>query len=235
MTGGADAVLAIDTAGPEIGVAVARRGGPPLVWTERVGRGADAVLLPAIARMLDQLEGDGLRLSGVAVSVGPGAFTGLRVGLSAALGVAVALRVPVYAEGSLSARARLYAKRPMLVLMDARKQRFYGRWFGPEGALGPPADRPLADWLAHDDAPAVVVGEGALVAYESLVSAGWTIPENAGQVPVVALAEAALAGKMSGADPAQVRLRYVRPPDAKKPTHLFKPPVAGQPKSRNGG
>lgn len=220
-----EAVLAIDTAGPEIGVAVARGRGVPLKWTARVGRGADAVLLPAIGRMLEHLEQDGQPLGGVAVSVGPGAFTGLRVGLSAALGVALARNVPVFPDGSLAARARMFDARPLLVLLDARKQRFYGRWFGPDGALGPPQDRPLEDWMADAHAPAVAVGEGAFVARDRLLSAGWSIPDGAGVVPVAALAEAALAGKLDGTDPARVQLRYVRPPDAKKPTHLFKPPT----------
>lgn len=224
MTLRSEAVLAIDTAGPEIGVAVARRDGAPLEWTARVGRGADAVLLPAIGRMLDQLEQEGQPLGGVAVSVGPGAFTGLRVGLSAALGIALARNVPVFPEGSLAARARMFDARPLLVLLDARKQRFYGRWFGPDGALGPAQDRPLEDWMADARAPADAVGEGALVARDRLLAAGWSILDRAGTVPVVALAEAALAGKLNGTDPARVQLRYVRPPDAKKPTHLFKPP-----------
>ena len=63
------------------------------------------------------------------------------------------------------------------------------------------------------------------MAHDRLRAAGWSIPDRAGVGPVVALAEAALAGKLNGTDPARVQLRYVRPPDAKKPTHLFKPPT----------
>jgi tRNA threonylcarbamoyladenosine biosynthesis protein TsaB len=229
MDGSVDAVLAIDTAGPEIGVAGVVRSSAPLVWTARVVRGADAVLLPAIARTLEALDRRGASLVGVAVSVGPGAFTGLRVGLSAALGIAVSRRVPVYAEGSLAARARLVSTRPVLVLLDARKQRFYGQWFGAAGPMGPAADRPLAEWLAEAEGAGVALGEGALVARERLEADGWTIPPSAGVVPVVALAEAALSGRISASDAAGVRLQYVRPPDARKPTHLLTPPGTGSP------
>ena len=227
MSGSVEAVLAIDTAGPEIGVAGVARGAAPLVWTERVVRGADAVLLPAIARTLEQIDRADWSLVGVAVSVGPGAFTGLRVGLAAALGVAVARRVPVYAEGSLVARARLVATRPLLVLLDARKQRFYGQWFGLDGPLGAPADRPLAEWLADAQEAGVAVGEGALVARERLAAEGWQVPPSAGRVPVVCLARAALSGQIRPSDAAGVRLQYVRPPDARKPTHLLTPPGSG--------
>ena len=217
------AVLAIDTAGPEIGVAGVGEGIAPIEWRERVGRGADAVLLPALERILGQLDALGTALSGVAITVGPGAFTGLRVGLAAALGVAVARRVPVFAEGSLEARARMVPTRPLLVLLDARKQRFYGRWFDEAGASRPAADRPLDAWLA-DHPPGLALGEGALVARERLDAAGWTVLDNAGRVPVVVLGEAALQGRIPGVDAAQVTLQYVRPPDARKPVHLLRPP-----------
>ena len=78
------AVLGIDTAGPVVGAAVWSERGVRL-WSQRITRRANSVLLPAMAELLSDTAVDL-----VAVSVGPGAFTGLRVGVSAALGVALA-------------------------------------------------------------------------------------------------------------------------------------------------
>jgi len=220
------AVLAIDTAGPLIGVAVASDTHPLLSWDQRVVRGADAVLLPAVARMLGALDARGDHLVGVAVSVGPGAFTGLRVGLAAALGVAVSRRVPVHPLGSLEARALLTPKRPLLSLLDARKQRFYGQRFGPDGALGEAVDQPLSQLLARTPPGAVVVGEGALVSADALAEHGLVPLARADAVPAPELAQAALDGLIPPVDAAAVQLRYVRPPDAKRPTHLLVPPGA---------
>ncbi len=218
------AVLAIDTAAPAIGVAGVSVAGASLVWSERVTRGADSVLLPAIARILHTLDQQDAELVGVAVSVGPGTFTGLRVGLAAALGVAVARRVPVFPEGSLITRARLCSHRPLLVLLDARKSRFYGRWFGTSGPPSEASDRPLVDWLAEVPAGgAIAVGEGALVARAELEAAGIEVWTAAGEVPARLLAEAALAGQIDALDAAQVTLQYVRPPDARKPVHVLTP------------
>ena len=89
------AVLGIDTAGPVVGAAVVGWG-PPRQWSCRIVRGADGVLLPAIA----DLVAPATPLAGVAVSVGPGAFTGLRVGVATALGIAVSRGVPVICVSS---------------------------------------------------------------------------------------------------------------------------------------
>ena len=227
---GPGAVLSIDMAAPEVGVAVVAQAGPGdattvlYEWTERVQRKADSVVLPAVGEALEIIDAEACSLMGVAVTVGPGTFTGLRVGLAAALGVAVARQVPVFAVGSLEARALLVQERPLLVLLDARKKRFYGQWFGVDGPLGPPQDAPLETFFHRSGA---VVGEGGRVAADAVAAAGLTAVAAPGACPVVVLAEAALRGAVQPVDAAEVGLRYVRPPDAKRPTHVLSPRAAG--------
>ncbi len=206
------AVLAVDAAGPVVGAAVWRAGSPEPahVFEERIVRGADARLVPAIAAMLP----DDLDL--VAVTVGPGAFNGLRVGLAAALGVAVARGVSVAPASSLLARAALVEAPRVLAVLDARKGRLYGGWFagGPNPRpLGPELDAEPEAVLAADpgEGAFVAVGEGTRLLAEAVARAGGAVAERPDRSPAPALARLALAGLLEPVDPARVGLRYLRP------------------------
>ena len=230
MSSAVGCILAIDTAAPVVGVAVVHRGAPELAahicfhWSERVQRKADALLLPAVGEALAAADASGDPLLGVAVTVGPGTFTGLRVGLATALGVAVARGVPVFPEGSLEGRSLLVSDRPLLVLLDARKNRFYGRWFTADGPVGQAEDAPLEHFFSG---VGTVVGEGGRVAAERLQQAGLAIAPDPDRSCAVVLATAALDGRLTPVDAAEVGLRYVRPPDARRPTHVLEPRRTG--------
>ncbi len=87
-------VLAFDCAVTGLSVAVVRDG-TALAAHRTEGRDQAATLLPAIAATLEQAGVARRELSMIAVTVGPGSFTGVRVGLAAARGLAVALAVPL--------------------------------------------------------------------------------------------------------------------------------------------
>ena len=97
-------ILAIESASTDPSVAVAEADGEPLVvdgWSGGPGQGRE--LLP---RLLAAVERSGRRLedtTAVAVGIGPGSFTGLRVGMSLAKGIAFGLRVPIVGIPSLAA------------------------------------------------------------------------------------------------------------------------------------
>ena len=214
-------VLGIDTAGPVIGAAVLGDGAPRQ-WSSRVVRGADGVLLPAIADLLESVE----TLDAVAVSVGPGAFTGLRVGVSTALGLAVARRVPVVCVSSLEARAAMCEGPVILSVLDARKSRVYAQWFGVSGDTlverSVPVDLPLHDVLQERNGSDsfVAVGEGALLDIELINRAGGQVIDDPGQSPAWAVARFGQLRIEQALPPQEVALRYLRPPDAKKPVKL---------------
>src|SRR6266404_2143129 len=102
-------LLAIDTAGPDCAVALARSGadgGKILVRTsERIGRGRAERLMPMIESALAEAGADFADLDRVAVTTGPGSFTGVRVGIAAARGLALALDIPAVGVRSLDALA----------------------------------------------------------------------------------------------------------------------------------
>ena len=212
-------VLGIDTAGPVVGAAVV---GPGLMrmWSERVARGADSALIPAVADLI----GDLTCLDRVAVSVGPGAFTGLRVGVATALGIAVARQCRVVCVSSLEARAFQAEHDRILSLLDARKSRVYAQLFDGSGehlsALSEPVDAPLNKVLPSG--PFLATGEGALLDVERIESAGGVVDMEADRSPAVAVAQLGQIRAQSAIEPHQVALTYLRDADAKKPRSISK-------------
>ena len=213
-------LLGIDTAGPLVGVALVYGDVLEGSWSARVTRGAEARLTPAIAELLQ-----GRRPGAIAVAVGPGAFTGLRVGVATALGLATALGVSVVPVPSLMARAASAAgEARVLALLDARKERFYGGIFDTRGpvpvALGAERDLPLEELLAV--APALVVGEGAQVAREACLAAGHRVPPAPDRGPALGVAclGQILWARGQVVAPEVLQIRYLRPPDAIPPAGL---------------
>ena len=92
-------------------------------------------LMAAIDQLLTDAGWTARDLEGIAVTVGPGSFTGLRVGLSTVKGLALALSIPVAAVPTLDAMAAMlpFAALPVCPVLDARKREVYAslyRWDG---------------------------------------------------------------------------------------------------------
>ncbi len=92
------------------------------------------------------------RPSRVAVATGPGSFTGLRVGVSFGLGIAMGLRIPIVALPSLDLRAARSSS-PATAVIEAGRGRVYYQVPGGEAAHGEPADVPASHPLVGDVAP----------------------------------------------------------------------------------
>jgi tRNA threonylcarbamoyladenosine biosynthesis protein TsaB len=148
----------------------------PAVLAERqfLAERSVADLLPLLIRQ--SLDDAGLRmqdLEGVGVAVGPGSFTGLRVGVAAAKGIAYALRIPVAGYSSLAMLAMNFpsAAHPVLCLHDARKQEVYAGLYrvtdhpvllAPEAAMAP------VDLGRLVTEPTILAGDGAVVYADQL-------------------------------------------------------------------
>lgn len=213
-------VLGIDTAAPVVGVAGWMDGELVVAEERRVSMGADAWLTPAVARVLDRLGG----LDRVAVAAGPGAFTGVRVGVATALGLALARGVPVRAFSSLGARALLaggpgggapHGPGEVIAALDARRGRAYaGRFRRGEGwdPLGEEGDLPPAEAFAGP--PAWVVGEGALAFAAVLEAAGHRAVEDPARSPLPVAWP--LVARSPDLDPGAVTIHYLRVPDVER-------------------
>ncbi|MEO6396216.1 MAG: tRNA (adenosine(37)-N6)-threonylcarbamoyltransferase complex dimerization subunit type 1 TsaB [Devosia sp.] len=134
------ALLAIDTAAPRLQLALL---GNDRVDTliEDMPTGQAERIFPAIAELLARAGVTYADLTRIAVTTGPGSFTGLRIGLSAARGLGLALGIPVVGIGSLQAISLSAPSRtPLAVLLDARRnESYFERFLAP----GVPADGAL--------------------------------------------------------------------------------------------
>lgn len=210
-------VLAIDTAGPVIGVALGDGDGNCAERTSRIVRGADE-LLPAL---IDQVRAEyGIPLGGVAgigVSAGPGAFTGLRVGLATAAGLAFALDVPVWTASSVLPRAHAAGlDGELLVALDARKGRLYAAAWRDQTQIHPVGDVEPAVAFSWLNRPFRATGEGALAYRAQIEAAGGVVipdPDQPGTSHLVRLTCQGLA-RGEGVDARELRAEYVRDADA---------------------
>ena len=220
-------VLSIDTAGPVASVAWVGDFGEHQV--ERRGvRNADSWLMPQVAEFLKR------PVDAIAVSVGPGAFTSLRVGVAMALGVAEARQLPVFPISSLMARAALISHRRTLALLDARKQRLYGQLFDTSEVIPKPltdaSDSDLAELIPKKTC--IAIGEGALVYSDSLPE-HVRLATGADRGAALSVARLARLGVVQSCDAAEIQLHYIRPPDAVPPKSLGVP--LGTPAEGNHG
>ncbi|MDI5972723.1 tRNA (adenosine(37)-N6)-threonylcarbamoyltransferase complex dimerization subunit type 1 TsaB [Streptomyces sp. SL13] len=209
-------LLALDTATPAVTVAL--HDGRDAVAHSTVvdARRHGELLLPAVDRVLTRAGAVVGDLTGIVVGVGPGPYTGLRVGLVTAASLGDALGVPVHGLCTLDGLA--YAARdggltgPFTVATDARRKEVYWARYDDAGArvTGPAVDRP-AD-IAAQVAGVPAVGAGAALYPE--VFPDVRPPAHQDAAALAALA----AGKLARGEefPPALPL-YLRRPDAQVP------------------
>ncbi len=182
-------------------------------------RGHAEALMPLVARVLKSGKVDFSDIDRIAVTVGPGSFTGLRVGISAARGLALASGKPAVSVTTLAAYAAPHLDAddtlPVVAAVDARHEHVYLQVFGPAGrSLVPPRLSSLREALrvCTSGAPRVV-GTAA-----NLIACAWPSGERkpSGVDPRAApdiewVARLGAAAEDTGAPPTPL---YLRAPDA---------------------
>src|ERR1700688_4483019 len=162
-------ILAIDTALDACAAGVLDTDAHQLIAQESqaMKRGHAEALMPLIARVMKESGVAFADLDRVAVTTGPGSFTGLRVGISAARGIALATDKPAVGISTLTAYAApLLADdetTPVIAAIDARHGHVYLQVFGPGGrVLVSPRLAPLSEAVrAAFDAPCRIIGSAA--------------------------------------------------------------------------
>jgi tRNA threonylcarbamoyladenosine biosynthesis protein TsaB len=179
-------ILGIETATQQVGVAVGGQEGVIASFGAARGRRHAETLAPAIDFVCRQAQVELREVSVVAVDVGPGLFTGLRVGVAAAKATAQALRVPMIGLSSLDLLAfpMRHTRRLIAAVIDARRGEVYSALYRQvqggvqrlsDYRLQPPAE--LACELEASGDECLVVGDGAvrhadLLAVDSRIELG---------------------------------------------------------------
>ncbi len=174
-------VLAIETSTPQTTVALGSETGPIASTLLSSGRSRHELVVPAIRQVLEWAETDIGQVGGIAVGVGPGLFTGLRVGIQAAKSLAQVVQVPIIGLSSLDVLASSvrYTSRAICSVIDARRKEVFWCRYRPvpdgvtrttEFRVSPP-DHLVAE-LEADRRDVLLVGDGAVRYRRELQEAG---------------------------------------------------------------
>jgi len=218
-------ILGIETATEQVGVAIGGHEGVIATFEIARGRRHAEILTPAVEFVCRQAEIEMDELGCIAVDIGPGLFTGMRVGISAAKAFAQALRVPMIGIASLDLLAFpcRHADRVVVPVIDARKGEVFWAMYrqvpgGVQQVAAPtvgPVDELVGDLLARSQ-DTLCVGDGAeryrdeiLEGYRCEISA----PVHPSARDLVQLAHSR-AIREEWVRPGEIEPIYLRAPDA---------------------
>ena len=219
-------ILAIDTATSACSAAVWQEGGVAAQRFEAMSRGQAEALMPMVKDVMANAGAGFADLDLIAVTVGPGAFTGIRIGLAAARAMALSAALPILGVTTLEAVAHAQAvlDGPLLVALDSKREDVYVQIFDaartpliepratmPEDVPALLPEGPLA--IAGDAAATVVAAIGAGAVDLNRLH-GPDIPEAAVVAGIAAARTEKQMLKQTLDAPAPL---YLRPPDATLP------------------
>jgi tRNA threonylcarbamoyladenosine biosynthesis protein TsaB len=210
-------VLGFDTSTAATTVCLLRDDGEAFEVEPRVERlfeppGHARELMPGIERVMREARVGYGDLHALAVGVGPGGFTGLRIGIATAHGIAQSAGIPLHPVLSLAALAAGIEADTPFPLVDAKRKEVYG--LAVEPFVGS-----IDDAIAKAPPGALAAGDGSIRFREALESAGIRVAPGDSRMHVVrGLDICRLAATVPSAPPESVVPCYLRAPDAKPPS-----------------
>ncbi len=219
-------ILGLDTCFPALSVAVGVDAGGPrariVSRTEPMATGHAERMMPLIAELIAEA-GIGLdRIDRIAVTIGPGSFTGTRIGIAAARAFKLARAVPIVTFSTLEAIALSPTLTPganedLVIAIDAHRGEAYAQTFdgATRAALGPPRIVAMTDLSALSRGrPVFAAGTAAAAVADAITAAGGTARAEPRMIFPDMAAAVAQAARREPNDTA-VEPLYLRPPDAK--------------------
>ena len=152
-----DIILALDTTENSISVALIHSSKILAHQYKKMERGQGEALIPMIQDVIQQSHIDFKSLTKIAVSVGPGSFTGVRIGLATARGMGLALNIPVVGITSFEATAFEITGK-VLVVLDTKRGDFFTQFFQDGSPIEAPVIRNEAQIYKLN--PPAVIGSG---------------------------------------------------------------------------
>lgn len=217
-------ILALDSATSGCSVCVSRGAVVLAKIVKEMSRGQAEVLIPMAEQVLREAKISPQDLEAIAITNGPGAFTGLRIGLAAARGLALALDIPCVGITTLEVLAvatlpKERKDRTILACVESKRADIYVQMFDENlKPLSAPLalDGPALQNFCKDTPGLVLVGDGAVRAQDMLDGCGLEIlMSSAAALPDPVLIAALAQDRIADATtPAPL---YLRPPDAKLP------------------
>lgn len=218
-------VLGLDSATEACSAAVLRDGSVVAYRFETLDRGHAERLMPLVEEVMSEAGARFADLDLIATTVGPGGFTGLRIGLASARGLALAADRPLVGVTTLEAVARAQPTRdmPLLVVLDTKRSDFYLQVFDHSDV---PLSEPTA-LMPSDIAgilpqgPIAVAGTAREDVMAALAKSGPALVMTEGPTLPDAAIVAAIGKERFAVRPGSVRTPpgplYLRPPDARLP------------------
>ena len=217
-------LLGLDTSTPAAAACVLRSDGeafesmPAVERLERPPAHASE-LMPAVAEAMDRAGVDWPDLEAIAVGVGPGTFTGLRIGIATARALATAAELPLRRVSSLAALAAGIDAPLRLPLIDARRGEVFAALFDHDRELWPPlaaSPENLVQRLREGEFTPLAAGDGSLRFRGMLDVAGIPVAPTDSETHVVrALHICRLGQGAQDESPEAVLPEYLREPDAR--------------------
>ena len=220
-------ILAFDTAMAGISVGVIGANGNIVSRQFETQREQTSLLIPTIQEVLDEAHLEFKDIDFIASSIGPGSFTGLRIGLTTAKTMTLSLNIPLIGLSNLEVMAHHYQNEndPLLIVLETKRQDFYAQYFDIFDTEHPYSKKALTDPFCGDaqtiieKAPSnnFIIGGDCLERFsariETLVSLvdSWMHPD-----PIL-MAQLAFQKYMDGYEESKIEPLYLRGADVSHP------------------
>ncbi len=218
-------LLGLETAGPTASVAILFDGLVKAEYCLNNTKTHSETILPMAERLLSDLSLGPKDIDGICVDVGPGSFTGVRIGVCAANAMGLALKIPVIGVDAPRVLYQTFVPFlvPVAVLIDARQENLYASLFQDGDCTIGPVATTLSKFLTEIPPNTLFLGDGAM-AYREKISAACASPLFAPEWMAQGRASALLyagADKIAAAGglndmPREAEPLYLRPSQAER-------------------